>query len=646
MIDNSVDAEATEIQIKATPDKKKLLISDNGTGMDQVAFNKMLSLGYCDKNDQKVGKYGNGFKSGSMRIGSDAVVFTKCKTSYSCGFLSQTFLLAIGATEVLVPMCTWDLEGNIVGDERQADKSLNIITTYSPFESEEDIVAEFEKIKQTGTNIYIYNLSTLHDENSELQFFKDDIKLRERRDDHSLSPSERDPPIKYSLKAYCAVLYLVPRTQIYIQEHKVHQKIITRTLYKTKTSAIKLAGCAECYVTYGFHTNPKMRNINYGVFMYHRNRLIEPLVKVGSMTAPNSVGVGVIGCCEVPYLVPTHNKQGFMQNNLYLRVKRNLAAAFNAYWRMCIPSGGIGAFWKTVRKGMIDDPFLQCHNCFKWRPVAKGPDGIINLKEASSMWCCKDNTIPGQDNCAAVEVGDLVHTDRKIQRRESKGRKRKKPEEPEISTDEEEGVRTEGGKELIGRKVKSFLSMNGNTLWVFAVISEYELELNEYKLNFDNGLIAWAPPETFTLIADKTKDTKSKSENIKPPEKKKAKFVDDSDEVESIDSSDDADLTAVNKNNEINDKEEMEIFQVHTNSHLNNYDDLPGFNEKEVTIETPPNPNYFNEALKNMKYLMERVDSLAINTTTDPPFDVAKLQSLGLMELIKNIKQNLDHITK
>lgn len=38
-----------------------------------------------------------------------------------------------------------------------------------------------------------------------------------------------------------------------------------------------------------------MRAIDYGVFMYHKNRLIEASMKVGMMIAGNSVGVGVFG---------------------------------------------------------------------------------------------------------------------------------------------------------------------------------------------------------------------------------------------------------------------------------------------------------------------------------------------------------------
>ena len=61
-----------------------------------------------------VGHYGNGFKSGSMRLGRDAIVFTKTSETKSVGFLSQTYLEAIKAETILVPMVTWDADGNIL----------------------------------------------------------------------------------------------------------------------------------------------------------------------------------------------------------------------------------------------------------------------------------------------------------------------------------------------------------------------------------------------------------------------------------------------------------------------------------------------------------------------------------------------------
>lgn len=70
------------------------------------------SFGYSDKTAvnglQPIGIYGNGFKSGSMRLGKDAIVFSKSKTTSCVGMLSQTYLEEIGAKQIIVPIICFD----------------------------------------------------------------------------------------------------------------------------------------------------------------------------------------------------------------------------------------------------------------------------------------------------------------------------------------------------------------------------------------------------------------------------------------------------------------------------------------------------------------------------------------------------------
>lgn len=70
-----------------------------------------FSFGYSDKKAMRdhvpVGVYGNGFKSGSMRLGKDAIVFTKTRDSMSIGLLSQSYLQAIKAQQIMVPILTF-----------------------------------------------------------------------------------------------------------------------------------------------------------------------------------------------------------------------------------------------------------------------------------------------------------------------------------------------------------------------------------------------------------------------------------------------------------------------------------------------------------------------------------------------------------
>ena len=90
---------------------------------DQIHFaclNFVLyfSFGYCEKeavgSHQPIGHYGNGFKSGSMKLGKDALVFTRQEQTMSVGMLSQTYLKNIKAETVLVPIVSWSLPDNIL----------------------------------------------------------------------------------------------------------------------------------------------------------------------------------------------------------------------------------------------------------------------------------------------------------------------------------------------------------------------------------------------------------------------------------------------------------------------------------------------------------------------------------------------------
>ncbi|CAK6442085.1 unnamed protein product [Pipistrellus nathusii] len=116
LIDNAYDPDVNAKQIwidKTVIDKHICLtFTDNGNGMTSDKLHKMLSFGFSDKvtvnGHVPVGLYGNGFKSGSMRLGKDAIVFTKNGETMSVGLLSQTYLEAIQAEHVVVPIVAFN----------------------------------------------------------------------------------------------------------------------------------------------------------------------------------------------------------------------------------------------------------------------------------------------------------------------------------------------------------------------------------------------------------------------------------------------------------------------------------------------------------------------------------------------------------
>jgi hypothetical protein len=126
LIDNAYDPDvnARELRIELKPFTVAgmycFTFTDDGNGMNADSLHKMLSFGFCDKDiylnaaHKPVGHYGNGFKSGSMRLGKDAIVFTVKEETMSVGFLSQSYLAAIQAETILVPIVSW----------KRSDKSI------------------------------------------------------------------------------------------------------------------------------------------------------------------------------------------------------------------------------------------------------------------------------------------------------------------------------------------------------------------------------------------------------------------------------------------------------------------------------------------------------------------------------------------
>ena len=83
-----------------------------------IFFFSFNSFGFCEKvsvgGHKPIGQYGNGFKSGSMRLGRDALVFTRTNNTMSVGMLSQNYLEAVKEETVLVPIVTWKLPQSIL----------------------------------------------------------------------------------------------------------------------------------------------------------------------------------------------------------------------------------------------------------------------------------------------------------------------------------------------------------------------------------------------------------------------------------------------------------------------------------------------------------------------------------------------------
>ncbi|KAK9402120.1 protein dopey-2 [Crotalus adamanteus] len=399
LIDNAYDPDvnAKQMWIDKTIINENVCLTfmDNGNGMNADKLHKMLSFGFSDKvtlnGHVPVGLYGNGFKSGSMRLGKDAIVFTKNGDIMSVGLLSQTFLELTKAEHVIVPIISLNKSRKVMKPDESA-ASLKAILEHSLFSTEEELLAELDAIiGRKGTRIIIWNLRREKNEETEFDFDTDkyDIRIpadldevtgkrgykKQERQDHIVPESD------YSLRAYCSILYLKPRMQIIIRGQKVQTQLVSKSLahierdvYKPKFLAPKTVR-----ITFGFNCRNKD---HYGMMMYHRNRLIKAYERVGYQLKANNMGVGVIGIIECNFLKPTHNKQDFDYTNEYRRTIHALGEKLNDYWNEMQAK-------KTEYplEVLVDD-------------TQKLPDGINHLPE---KWYCSYNPDPQFRNCNVPE---------------------------------------------------------------------------------------------------------------------------------------------------------------------------------------------------------------------------------------------------
>ncbi|XP_072254382.1 MORC family CW-type zinc finger protein 3-like [Pyxicephalus adspersus] len=375
-------------------------------------LHKMLSFGFSDKvavhGHVPVGLYGNGFKSGSMRLGRDAIVFTKNDSGMHIGMLSQTFLEKINAEHVIVPIISFDKQKQLVRTS-DCDANLRAILTYSLLQTQSELLAELDAIKgKKGTRIIIWNLRRDKRGCTEFDFVVDkyDIRIPEEIDGSSKKGYKKQdridqvaPDSDYSLRAYCSILYLKPRMQIVIRGEKVQTQLVSKSLaliekdvYRPKFLAPKTVK-----ITFGYNCRNKE---HYGIMMYHKNRLIKAYVRVGCQLKANNMGVGVVGIIECNFLKPTHNKQDFDYTNDYRLTLTALGDKLNDYWHeMKLKKhtlAGVDLPVEDVEK-KPDQNWVQCDNCLKWRKL---PDAVGKLP---SKWYCHMNADPQFRDCSVPE---------------------------------------------------------------------------------------------------------------------------------------------------------------------------------------------------------------------------------------------------
>ncbi|XP_074649126.1 MORC family CW-type zinc finger protein 3-like isoform X2 [Tubulanus polymorphus] len=427
LVDNAYDpdcgAKELQILVEKIGNVDVLVFKDNGKGMSEQKLHKMLSFGYCEKvivqNHKPIGQYGNGFKSGSMRLGKDALVFTVDGHSKSIGFLSQSYLLDVRAETVLIPLATWEKHNRTYSKNRA--ENLDVIYKYSPYKCETDILKQFDDITAngpTGTKIVIYNLTKSTDGRYELDFTtnRSDIILSEHEVlDNEVQVSDtaiRDytPAYKRSLKEYCSILFLKPRMNIKINNHKVRTKMVAKSLSQTEHDfynprwIANMPGAKPVKITFGF--NIKNAATEYGIMMYNKNRLIRAFERIGIQKKNNGDGKGVVGVAVLDCLNPTHNKQEFLPDERYNAIHA-LSQKLADYWMEKTSSN------RNIEIGPLpDSTWAQCDECMKWRRLPPG----IKPDDLPDKWYCWFNPSDSHNDCSIEEESEAQDEEQVIPR--------------------------------------------------------------------------------------------------------------------------------------------------------------------------------------------------------------------------------------
>ncbi|KAK7369631.1 hypothetical protein VNO80_11673 [Phaseolus coccineus] len=371
LLDNSLDEVcngATYVNVDMLINKKDgsrmLLIEDNGGGMDPDKMRQCMSLGYSVKSKlaNTIGQYGNGFKTSTMRLGADVIVFSRypekdgTSSTQSIGLLSYTFLRSTGKEDIVVPMLDYERKGQqwnkiIRTSLDDWNKNVETMVQWSPFSDEADLLRQFNLVKDHGTRVIIYNLWEDDQGQLELDFDADphDIQIRGvNRDEKNIQMAKEFPnsrhflTYRHSLRSYASILYLRLPSGFRIilrGEDILHHNIVNDMMMSQEVTYRPQAGVdgllpKDSYmvavVTIGFVKDAVHHVDVSGFNVYHKNRLIKPFWRIWNPAG--SGGRGVIGVLEANFVEPAHDKQGFERTLVLSRLESKLIQMQKKYW--------------------------------------------------------------------------------------------------------------------------------------------------------------------------------------------------------------------------------------------------------------------------------------------------------------------------
>jgi len=353
LLDNSMDAGARTVDISVREvslmveerrqPEKCIVVRDDGWGMTANEIKLCLGLGYSmHKNSGSIGGYGNGLKSGAMRLGACLFVLTRHKETgtLSAGLYSYAFITQEIMEGILIPMISWNAELEPAAQNSEWHESLAKILRWGPYSTREELERAVAQLPRPGgTEVMVTYLWENADGSPELlldldpedicldedghhEKYKEARRLvRERGGDyeyikkvHHLDAGLlRVNHHKYSLRDYIGILYLKYPARFkhfILRGKKVQVTPIEKTMIHVTPIRYKPHGnSGSATGKVGFVQEGKAPMINGCANIYHKGRLMRPYLEI--FQSSWSTGRGVTCVVEQDIFTWTHNKQDF-----------------------------------------------------------------------------------------------------------------------------------------------------------------------------------------------------------------------------------------------------------------------------------------------------------------------------------------------
>uniref|UniRef100_A0A0E0E1X6 4Fe-4S ferredoxin-type domain-containing protein n=1 Tax=Oryza meridionalis TaxID=40149 RepID=A0A0E0E1X6_9ORYZ len=363
LLDNAVDEVnngATFVKIDKIKcsliDEYSLVIQDDGGGMSPESLRHCMSFGFSKKSgNSSIGQYGNGFKTSSMRLGADVIVFSctqdNRRLTRSIGILSYTFLTKTGCNDILVPVVDYEFDESshtlkkiMDHGEKHFSSNLSTLLKWSPFTTEDDLLNQFGDMGCHGTKLIVFNLWFNDAWEMELDFASDeeDIMISGapampdgKKTVGRLNHMHVANRFRYSLRVYASILYLqLPKHfkvilcgRVVEPHHIVNDLIYCECIKYRPQVGINIE--VDVITTIGYLRGAPKLDI-HGFNVYHKNRLILPF---WCAHPDKSHSKGISGVLEANFIRPTHDKQDFEKTGLFHRLETRLKEMTLEYWK-------------------------------------------------------------------------------------------------------------------------------------------------------------------------------------------------------------------------------------------------------------------------------------------------------------------------